>query len=258
MNHKGFTPIAFILIIFVVFVVGSAAVYVKNKFASAPAPQHPLATSTPQSSTTTPQTTSTSTVDTSGWKTYHNELYGFEFQYPFDYSLEVIKDYKGSDWRFKLTNLTQESLFIIRVDNRFPELDTFEKFALEMSKIYCSADGPDGSVYCSDENRKSTFTNPAGIVGYEIYLSETTENYVTNKKTTRVRGPIFVLDFSALNNSGARGIILNGEDAFSDREMIVQIISTFKFIGASTTKVVSNPANVGCSDSDIKDSSMNP
>ena len=55
-----------------------------------------------------------------------------------------------------------------------------------------------------------------------------------NQETTRIKGPIFVLDFSPLDNPDARGIFLNREDTFSDREIIIQIISTFKFIADET------------------------
>lgn len=237
-NHMISKKFLIILLVMLVIGIGASAFFISTRQPSpaqqtAPSPTATLPMTTPTPTNThfpSKQAPTSSPVDeTNNWKTYRNDQYGFEFRYPSDYLFEMTKDYKGSDWLFELTSPTKEILIISLRDNRSPELDTFEKFALHMSEVYCSADGPDGSVYCANENKKSEFTNPAGIIGYEIYLNETTENYTTNQKTTRIKGPIFVLDFSPLNNSDARGVFLNGEDTFSEREMIVQIISTFKF-----------------------------
>ena len=235
MNRK-FIFIAFTVV--VVLVMGYSFLWMKSGFIDYKPKTYPskdiptqTSTQTPIQPSVEPVPKSSLTDKTANWKTYRNNQYGFEFRYPSDYSFDVIKDSKGSDWLFDLISPTKEYLPMRLEDNRFPELDTFEKFAIGISKSYCSADNDGLSQYCSNENKISEFTNSAGINGYEIYLNATIENHITNQKTNKIMGPIFVLDFSPLNNSYARGMFLGRGNAFSDseREIIAQIISTFKF-----------------------------
>jgi len=170
----------------------------------------------------------TSTQDVSDWKTYRNKEYGFEFRYPSDFSIE---NFKGINWILKLASPENKILLISLESDRFPEIDTFEKFALTMAEISCVADGPRGSAYCDNAYKKSSFTNSTGIVIYEIYLNETTEDYKTNQKITRSKGPVFALNFSPIKNQNIRGAFINlMEGTFSDKEVIDKVISTFKFI----------------------------
>ena len=61
---------------------------------------------------TTTAATSTAEIDTSNWKTYRNEEYGFEFKYPGDWNLFVNED-SGNSW----TSYKIKPLVLVEIKN---------------------------------------------------------------------------------------------------------------------------------------------
>lgn len=78
--RAGFAPILIILLIAVLAGAAGYVVVQKNKHVQ------PVPSQNSTSTVATNQNT-TSTVDTTSWKTYRNEKYGFEFRYPREYQI---------------------------------------------------------------------------------------------------------------------------------------------------------------------------
>ena len=78
-KQKGFTPIIILIGILIVALIGSGAYYLGNKKAPLPSPS-PVSVQ--------PSSTSSSSDETLNWKTYKNDKYGIEFQYPDSWMLD--------------------------------------------------------------------------------------------------------------------------------------------------------------------------
>ncbi len=149
-------------------------------------------------------------------KIYVSPKYGFAFQYPSAYDLKVTADCyldfkKGA-----------ETLFCLRVDDRFIEMlyqmvhgpgpvvyrsgeDPYHELAQEIrndqklfyryvrheGQNWCSADGPDSSVYCRDLESEKPFTSRNGLNCLELYLVMIRENFADNTKEQALVGPVF-------------------------------------------------------------------
>ena len=172
------------------------------------------------------------------WKTYQNEGYGFEFEYPLSYTLK--EDSVNYISLRKMENEKVKCSFNVAIeDNRSGTNDsklTFEEFATELALENCAVDDPDKSVYCTEVTEIKPFINENKISGYEIYLNEATEDSLNNKISNRIRGPIFVMDVIEQTYTRARGIFFDfgDEEEILEQEkqkLIDQVVSTFKFIG---------------------------
>jgi len=148
--------------------------------------------------------------DVSGWKTYRNIKIGLEFRYPADYLLKelatpdgrpigmLVRDAQGgpTEWLFDVSvEEWTEAQDRLRPDNTAAVL----RFATDMAKSHCGADGPDSSVTCPDVVKSLRFTNPSGRAGLELHLAELVDSHVegeTPKSETRTKGPIYAVDIS--------------------------------------------------------------
>jgi hypothetical protein len=147
--------------------------------------------------------------DVSGWKTYSNAKTGLEFRYPPDSLLKelatpdgrpismLIRDADGAptDWLFDVSveELT-EAKEPVRPDGGAAAL----RFATDVARLRCDADGPDSSVSCPDVVRSQRFTTPHGLAASELYLAEVVGSNVEGqtKIERRTKGPIYAVDIS--------------------------------------------------------------
>jgi hypothetical protein len=136
------------------------------------------------------------------WKTHREENCGVELKYPAIYSLEAsraadfcafwirigLKPARGLGAMFSLETREMESS--IR-----PPLSPRD-YALQVATAQCTADGPDGSTYCTNGEVRSTFKTAQGFQAFEIHLTEVRETLSPQKIEKSKRDPIFALDLS--------------------------------------------------------------
>jgi len=150
-------------------------------------------------------------------RTYLSPKYGFNFQYPAAYELKVSAD---SYFDFISNGKT---MFALRVEDRFIELlyqmlrpgpvvsrvgedpyrelaqetrkapELFRRYARREAQNWCSADGPDGSVYCERINREQQVTSRGGFRCLEFYLIMTREDFTKNTRQQRQVGPVLAV-----------------------------------------------------------------
>lgn len=86
-NNKGFAPILIVLIVVAVLAIGGGAYYLKTKNEAAVTKQEQ------NQAVPLPSQSASSSQELVGWKTYHNDQYGFEFQYPRGFQVKQCVSY---------------------------------------------------------------------------------------------------------------------------------------------------------------------
>jgi hypothetical protein len=138
----------------------------------------------------------------STWKTHQDQDCGIEVKYPPSYVLEAsgprdackiliaigVRDARMLRALFSLEIREMESL-------AGPPLSA-RGFALQVAMARCTADGADGSTFCTNGEVRSPFRTAQGFRGFEILLTEVQETLSPKKIETRRRGPIIALDLS--------------------------------------------------------------
>jgi len=66
---------------------------------------------------------------------------------------------------------------------------SFESFSVEAARLMCSADGPDGSRYCTDLLRMEPVENEHGLQAVKFFMTEVIEFYPEPERHTVERGP---------------------------------------------------------------------
>ncbi len=149
-------------------------------------------------------------------QTYINQKHGFTLSYPAIYELNVAGDYLDF-------NKAGKTLFSLRVDDRFIEMlyqmlrpglvayrvgenpyrelaretrqnpELFRRYARQEAKGWCSADGPDGSVYCLAFKSETPFTSRSGLDCLELYPVMTRDDFASKTKQQQVVGPLLAV-----------------------------------------------------------------
>lgn len=127
---------------------------------------------------------------------YENETFGYTFMSPEGYE---IKEY--SPQFVEIGNSNGESFdsvasvtVLLSTDGEF---SSFEDFLYTQSTILCAADGPQGSIMCTDEEQVQPFQTESGLSGIVFYLKKVEENFETNTRIESGFGPIFALNLGA-------------------------------------------------------------
>lgn len=124
---------------------------------------------------------------------YVSATYGFSFTYPPQYRLNEYT----SRYIELQDPATGAALASVEIELADPIITppTYEEFAHMSAANTCAADGPTGSIRCTDVSRSEAFAASEGTVGEVFYL-----NYVAvidGTTTTRESGPYYMFDISA-------------------------------------------------------------
>lgn len=166
-------------------------------------------------------------------KTYLDLRYGFKFDYPANCILKTSTDPKGGLIFSTLKDASGTDLIKIETVNlsSYPrdivakEAASFPDAAVYIANITSSADGPDGSRYCTDVEIKRSFSNNAGIPFLELSLTEVVEDYNQGTKETEINGPVFMADMSHI---GVHLILIVDPSRDSSNNLAQLIIDSLK------------------------------
>ncbi|MBI4028013.1 MAG: hypothetical protein HY360_23720 [Verrucomicrobia bacterium] len=164
--------------------------------------------------------------------------YDFTFEYPANYRLKVLGkggylDFRDEQNRLVLQTSVEDDIFKHFIEESRSKKNLFHRFARQRIGVICSADGPDGTVYCSGIKQERTFTSNSGCPALEFLLEMTSEHYGEDgKKTVEITtvGPCYMVD---LSRKDAPMILLvhppHGELAAKDvRELELQIVNSIR------------------------------
>jgi hypothetical protein len=165
--------------------------------------------------------------------TYTNEEYGFEFQYPENIYLKEVND-GYLLLRYSSANKTDWLISISKGDpshfmNRDEELSFDDALEREI-KNRCAADGPGGSIFCSEVLSKSILKKDNYNL-YEYFLLEEYQDTQGITSKTNEKGPIFVFHKSGSTEIYIFQLTQYEEENNYEKNVIVleNLIDTFKF-----------------------------
>ncbi len=155
--------------------------------------------------------TATSTPDTTGWKTYRNEKYGFEFKYPRDYLLNDSTSTEGIpayDVHIQLRENDRDHIWIMRDYLGFENTKkAFERyFFIDLNQV---------------------MTKEYQVNNYEVLLGSFTAPVVSSTRAAIISNGKSYVGFQTLFPE-------------QESELLDQILSTFKFIEPNSAVDTSN------------------
>jgi len=153
------------LFIVIIFSLISAWVFIKYQLIQKELPPTLISTSTPQSLAVPAQTSTAPTSTTQETKIYRNTEYGFEFQYPQNFTLKEINFpvYVFTDSGEICKNLLQEEFRYRRLLHETALVDSSTKFKTEVVVV---------SVYENSDNRSLDDWLNSGTKFLETHLEE--------------------------------------------------------------------------------------
>src|SRR5262245_43123565 len=165
----------------------------------------------------TPVASGAGAVVDATWKTHQERSCGIELRYPALYVLEASGARDHCDLWISIgfrDRGRMRALFSVEIrgsESSAQSPRSARDLALHVATAQCSADGPDGSTYCTNAEVRSSFKTTQGFRGFEIHLTEIHETVSPNKIKKSRRGPVFALDLS--DDEVVRVLMASGEPA---------------------------------------------
>jgi hypothetical protein len=103
------------------------------------------------------------------------------------------------DGKIVLQASVEDDTFKIFIHEARPQKDAFREFARQRCRIFCDADGPDGSTYCKEIAQEREWVSRNGLRVLEFILIFTRENYQDKTKEESRIGPVYLVDISRAN-----------------------------------------------------------
>lgn len=134
-----------------------------------------------------------------GWKTYRHPGVPFEMSYPGDFLLDAHVNAKfGFIFALMKKPDTPWLIDIDFADRAGYSMDPYsqtslKEFAINVVRLGCDADGPEGSVHCPGVARQKVFRNRNGLEVLDLYLNQVYEHYDPPRTTESVTGPIYAV-----------------------------------------------------------------
>jgi len=181
------------------------------------------------------------------WKTYKDEKFAFRTSYPSNVTPRV--SYSSVTWDLERDGRIS---FWAEKDSSETQSMSFKDFAIHLARNLCAADGPMGSIYCTDPIDLAEFTNQQDIWGYKFYITQIEQsncNKVTGGCDEEIskKGPIVVFRYP--EGSAYRGAYLEVFENIPAKayttHVFNQMLSTFKFIEAETPPITVLSPNGG-------------
>lgn len=158
---------------------------------------------------------------------YANPVYGYAFEYAPGLALvEFIPEYQTIEDQSRaepneLVHISVEELDLD--DVQLEEYESAEDFAKARAVNYCAADGPGGSMRCTQVTRAENFTTATGLTGEVFYLAFVHETFASGdtpaSTTTREAGPFYAFNISTdAPGSGYRVLIFRPAPFFEEGE----------------------------------------
>lgn len=157
------------------------------------------------------------------WKTYQNEEYGWEIQYP-----REGYEFKDFTYSFRIEDGSGKPVIEMEILSDRSDKESFKDFAVDCVKTSCGASGPPGGDwYCTDVVEQGVYTNKNNITGYEIYMTR-----VYELDTVEEQGPEGGFVFEIPESTDKRAIYFKvGSYSYSETNLnlLKKMIDTFKF-----------------------------
>lgn len=129
---------------------------------------------------------------------YRNVAYGFSFSYPEnlrvnEYSSQTLS--VGTPTEDGFLSSAEVSIILGTETERF---ETFSAFAASKAKVFCSAEGPNSTSYCTEIKKRESFTTNAGASGERMNLVRKERMLDSAEETESLFGPVLVFNISGM------------------------------------------------------------